>query len=85
MLKSKSNEFIPKNILSKNITINYNFEKYERYTIYFNINNNNNNWYYALGISGIKNIVLWSCCIYININKTRQNSYLKLISTINNF
>lgn len=32
----------------------------------------------------MKNTGLWSSYIYTNINEVRQNSYLKLISIINN-
>lgn len=49
-----------------------------------NTSNDENDLYHILKIVDIKNIYFSSNCIYPDINKTRQNLYLKLISTINN-
>lgn len=50
-----------------------------------NTSNNKNNLYYVFETIRIENIGLLSGFIYTDVNKIRQNSHIKLISTINNF
>lgn len=77
-------EFIPKEILSKVVIINQDSEKYERYRTNLNTNNNENNLQHTFEIVEIKNLGFLSGYIYTDINKVRQNSYIKLILAINN-
>lgn len=65
--------------------MNLNSKKYERCVADLNTSNNENNFYYILGTIKMKNISFLNNCIYTNVNKAKQNPYLKIISTINNF
>lgn len=84
MLESMPNEFIPKEILSRIVIINQDSGEYKRYKANLDINNNKNNLQYALGMVEIEDLGLLSGYIYTDINKAGQNSYIKLISAINN-
>lgn len=77
-------KFILEEILFKVIVINSNPKKDERYVIDLNITNIENDLYYALATDRIKKTSISNSYIYTNINKVRQNPYLKrvLSSTI---
>ena len=45
-------------------------------------NNEENDLHHAIGSAGINESGILSSCIYIDVNKFKQNPYLKLISTI---
>lgn len=47
-------------------------------------NNNKNDLYHAIGATGINELGILSGYIYTNINKSKQNPYLKLIFAIHN-
>lgn len=80
-----SNKFILKEISSRIVIINQDSKKREWYGANHDINNDKKILQHTLGITKIKDSGLLSDCIYININKVRQNLYIKPILAINNF
>lgn len=66
------------------IIINQDSAKPKEYRANFSSNNNEINLYHLVNFGNLNNIGFLSGCIYTNINKTRQNPYLKLNLTINN-
>lgn len=84
MLESMPDGFISEGISSRVIIINQDSRERERYGTNLDINNDKNNLQHALGMVGIENTSLLSGCIYNNVDKARQNPYMKLISAINN-
>lgn len=84
LIESILDKFIPKNILSKFVSKNQDFKECEEYVANVKTNNDKNDLYHALKTIKIKNTSLLSYCIYTDINKAKQNLYLKLISAINN-
>lgn len=47
-------------------------------------NNEENDLHHAIGSAGINESGILSGCIYTDVNESRQNPYLKLISAIHN-
>lgn len=77
-------ELILEKISFRVIIINQDSRKRESYRANLDNNNNEKNLQYLLKIVKIENISLLSDYIYTNVNKVKQNLYMKLISTINN-
>lgn len=78
-------EFIFKNISSKIVVIKNNSSKYKDCRANFMKNNIKYNLYHVIGSININELEILRGYIYIDINKFRQNLYLKMISTIQNF
>lgn len=79
-----SNEFIFKSILSRMIIIkNDSFERKD-YGANLAENNNKNDLYYIIASTNINEPDILRSYIYKNINKSKQNLYLKLIFAIYN-
>ncbi len=85
LLASMHSEFILKSILLRIIVIENDSSKRMGYEANLIENNEENNLYHDIGTVSINELGILSGCIYTNINKFKQNSYLKLISTIDNF
>lgn len=84
MLASMPDQFIPNKIVFKIVAINQDHSKHEEYRANLKINNDKNNHHHIIGYTGRNNSGIFSGCIYININESRQNPYLKFISAIYN-
>lgn len=84
MLKIILDEFILESISSRIVSINQGSEKCKVYVVDLNNSNDKNDLHHMLRRVRMENIDLSHSCIYIDINKARQNPYLNLISTINN-
>lgn len=78
-------ECIPKEISSRIVIVNQDSRECERYKVNLNTNSNENNLQPALETAEIENTGLLSGYIYIDVNKARQNLYMKLISAITIF
>lgn len=59
--------------------------KCKSYVINLLGNNNRNDLYYIIGSIGIDELGILRSYIYTNVKKSRQNLYLKLITTIYSF
>lgn len=77
-------EFISKGILLKIVITENNSSKYKDYGANLIENNDKNNLYHIMKSASINKLRILSGYIYTNVNKSRQNLYLKLISTIYN-
>ncbi len=84
MLETMSDEFIPKGISSRVVSMNQDSKEREGYVANLNTSNDENDLHHALETTKMENTGLSSDFIYTDINEARQNPYLKLISTINN-
>ena len=84
LLSSMLNEFIPKSILLKVILMGNDSSEYKGYGANLAENNKENDLYYAIRSGNINKSGILSCCIYTDVNESRQISYLKLISVIHN-
>ncbi len=78
------NEFISNGILLRVIIIENNSSKYKSYGANLAENNEENDLHHIIGSADINESRILSNCIYININESRQNLYLKLIFIIHN-
>ncbi len=78
------NEFIPEGILSRVIVMENDSSEHEGYGRNLAENNEKNNLYHAIGSVGINESGIFSGDIYTDVNESRQNPYLKLISAIHN-
>lgn len=78
------NEFIPKSISLRVIIMKNNSSEHKGYRANLVENNEENNLHYAIKSAGINELGTLSGCIYIDINESRQNPYIKLISVIHN-
>ena len=74
-------EYIPKGISSRVVIMENDSSERKGYEADLVENNDKNDLYHAIGIN--KSRIL-SGYIYIDVNKSRQNLYLKLISAIHN-
>ncbi len=79
-----SDKFIPEGISSRVAPMNQDSEKRKEYATDLNTSNDENHLHHVLGTVEMKNTGLSSGCIYTDVNKVRQNPYLKLIFAINN-
>lgn len=84
ILSSMPDKYIFKGILLRLIIMEYNNSKCKSYGADLVENNNKNNLYHAIRAASINKLGIMSGCIYIDVNKSRQNPYLKLISAIYN-
>lgn len=75
-------KFLFKCILSKTVVIENNSSKHKDYRANLVENNNKNSLHYAIRSANIDESKILSGCIYTNVNKSRQNSYWKLIFAI---
>ena len=78
------NEFIPEGISSRVIVMKNDSSEREGYGANLAENNEENDLHHAIGSAGIHESGILNGCIYIDVNKSKQNPYLKLISTIHN-
>ncbi len=85
MLLGMSDEFISERISFRVVIIENDISKCKSYKINLSKNNNENNLHHVIGFVGMNKLGILSGCIYIDINKSRQNPYLKLIFAIYNF
>ncbi len=77
-------EFIPESISLSVIVMENDSSERKGYGANFAENNEKNDLYHTIGSAGINESEILSGCIYTNVNKSRQNLYLKLISAIHN-
>ncbi len=77
-----SHEFIPKGISSKVVIMENDISERKGYGVDLSKNNDENNLHHVIGSVGINESSILSGCIYTDVNKSRQNPYLKLISAI---
>lgn len=77
-------EYIFEGILSKVIIIENNSSECKDYGADLVGKNDENNLHHAIKAASINKSEILSDCIYTNINKSRQNPYLKLIFAIYN-
>ena len=82
MLSSMPDEFIPKGISSRVVIMEEDSFKHEGYGANLVKNNEENDLYHAIGFVGMSELGLLSGYIYTDVNKYRQNLFLKLISAI---
>lgn len=75
MLASMPDQFISDEIIFKIVTISQDHSKHEKYSANLKINNNKNNFDYIIKSAGINDSGIFSNCIYIDINKSKQNLY----------
>ncbi len=84
MLSSMSNEFIPEGISSRVVIMKDDSSEYKGYGTNLVENNEKNKIYHAIGSTSINESRILSSCIYTDVNESRKNPYLKLISAIHN-
>lgn len=84
MLLSIPDEFISKDISSRVDIKKDDSSERKSYKTNLVKNNEKNNLYHTIGSAGINESRILSSCIYIDVNKFKQNLYLKLISAIYN-
>ncbi len=84
MLSTMPNEFISKSISSRVDIMKDDDAKRKGYGTNLAENSEKNNLHYAIGSVGINELGILSSHIYTNVNKLKQNPYLKLISAIHN-
>ncbi len=84
MLLSMPDEFISKSILSRVVVIEDDSSERKGYGANLAENNEENDLHHAIGSGDINESGILSGCIYTDVNESRQNLYLKLISTIHN-
>lgn len=77
-------KFILKSTSLRIVIMENNSSKQKGYEVDLVENNDENNLYHAIGAISINKLTILSSCIYININKSNQYPYLKLISAIYN-
>lgn len=80
MLASMPDQFIPDGIVSRIVNIDQDHSKREGYGANLETNNDLNNLHHAIGSAGINDSGILSGCIYTDVNESRQNPYLRLIS-----
>lgn len=85
MLVNISLEFIPEGISSKAVTIENHISEQKRYGASLVKNNDMNDLHHVIDFAGNNDLGILISCIYIDVNKSRHNPYLKLIPTIYNF
>ncbi|MCJ1347504.1 hypothetical protein MMC31_005729 [Peltigera leucophlebia] len=84
MLETMPNEFIPEGISSRIVTMDQDHTEREGYAANLSPHNDENDLHHAVHDAGLDHTGLLSGCIYMDVNESRQNPYLKLISAINN-
>lgn len=84
MLATMPDEFIPQGIFSRVVTMDQDHSEREGYGADLSANNDENNLHHAIESAGMNNTGLLSGCISTDVNKSRQNPYLKLISATYN-
>lgn len=84
ILLSISDEFIPEGISSRIVIIADNSFERKGYRANLAKNNEENDLHYAIGSADINESGILNGCIYTDINESRQNLILKLISAIHN-
>lgn len=77
-------DFFCKKTLFRVIILNQDNREYEKYRANFDNNNNKKELEHMLKMAEIKNIGFFNSYIYIDVNKARQNLYIKLFLAINN-
>ncbi len=77
-------EFISKGISSRVVIMENDISKREGYGVDLSKNNNKNDLHHAIGSASINESGILSGCIYIDVNESRQNPYMKLIFAIHN-
>ncbi len=77
-------EFISKGISLRVIVMENDSSERKGYKTNLAENNEENNLHHVIGSADINESGILSGCIYTDINESRQNSYLKLISAIHN-
>lgn len=78
-------EFILENISSRVVIMENNISEKGRYDTSLAENNDKNDLYHPIDSAENNDSRILNSCIYSNVNKLRQNQYLKLIFAINNF
>lgn len=82
MLSNMPDEFIPEEILSKIVIIESDISEYKGYEADLSKNNDKNDLNHTIKSVNINESGILSSGIYTDVNKSRQNPYLKLISII---
>lgn len=82
MLSNMPDEFIPKEILSQIVIMESDIFECKGYEADLSKNNNKNDLNHIIKSADINESGILSSYIYIDINKSRQNPYLKQISII---
>ena len=77
-------EYIFKGILLKVVIMENSNSEHKGYGADLVENNDENDLHHAIKAAGINELGILSRCIYIDINESRPNLYLKLISAIHN-
>lgn len=77
-------EYISKGISSRIVIMENDSSKHKGYRADLVENKDENNLFSAIGAADINKLGILSSCIYTNVNESRQNLYLKLISAIHN-
>lgn len=78
------NKFIPKTISFRVVIMKNDISERKSHGADLFKDNNKNNLHHAIGSAGINKLGILNDCIYTNVNRFRQNPYLKLISAIYN-
>ena len=78
------NEFIFESIALRVIFMKKNSSEYKGNGANLVENNEENDLHHIIGSTNINESEILSSCIYIDVNKSRQNLYLKLIFAIHN-
>ncbi len=84
ILSGMPHEFIPEGISFRVVIMENDISKRKGYGVDLSKNNDENDLHHVIGFAGINKSGILSGCIYTNVNKSRQNPYLKLISAIHN-
>ncbi len=84
MLSSMPDEFISKGISSRVVVMEDNSSERKDYKANLVENNEENDLHHAIRSADINGSGILSGCIYTDVNESRQNPYLKLISVIHN-
>lgn len=85
ILRTMPNEFISKDFLYSLVIIAHDIWKLKGYDTNLLENNDKNDLNYSIKFANINKQGILSGCIYIDVNKSGQNMYFKLIPAISNF
>ena len=78
-------KFILEDISSRVVIIENHISEQEEYDANLAGNNDENNLHHIIDFMRNNDSGILSSCIYTDVNESKQNLYLKLISTIHNF
>lgn len=84
MLSFMQDELISKDISSWVVVIDNNSSEHKDYAAHLAENNKENDLHHGIGSASINESGILNGCIYTDVNESRHNLYLKLISAIHN-